>query len=323
MFMNNSYNKINYISLLFTAILLCQLLNPLSIQAADGIPYYEIPSPTVKIPNQRGYTGWKSISDKGVLIYEGYLQDGKFHGEGKLYNNGAIVYDGNWSNGVYDGVGTAYYGNGYKRYSGNIRNGILTGYGTYYHDNGNRSYEGYLKEGYREGFGISFGLDGNEIERKEYIDWTIVNGGVPSDPGRWGISTNFTILNFSGIIGESDILPSYFDSTGKPIQSISMRIESNKNYNVFIQGSNFTTKNPSQFLDITRLKVKVADKAFQPVTTTATLLDSDKAGTYTKELFFNMDLSDSNTLYNDSVQTKNIAEDTEFSTTITITYTGL
>jgi antitoxin component YwqK of YwqJK toxin-antitoxin module len=302
-------------------IFILTVLNP---QASAEIPKYEVPPSYVKIPNQKGFTGWKQIIDKGKLIYEGYLQNGVFHGEGTLYDNGLIVYSGNWSTGQYDGFGVAYYSNGGIRYEGDFKNGLLTGYGTYYHDNGNKSYAGNLKEGYREGFGTTYSIDGAELESMEYIDWTIVFKGDPGgSTGRWGISTNFTIIFFTGMIGDTDTRPGYFDTNGKTISQPSIHIESNKNYNIFIEGTDFTNESKNLYLDIKRLKVQVANNAYIPVTKTATKIDSNGSGTHTRNLQFILDLKDTGTEYNDYNQLTNIKDPTDFSTTITISFVSL
>jgi antitoxin component YwqK of YwqJK toxin-antitoxin module len=300
------------------------IFSSFSFYARAEIPKYEVPPSNIKIPNQKGYTGWKQIVDKGKLIYEGYLQKGVFHGEGVLYDNGAIVYSGNWSNGQYDGFGVAYYSNGNKRYEGDFITGLLTGYGKYYYENGNKSYDGNLKEGYREGFGTTYSIEGAEIESKEYLDWTIVfKGESGGTNGRWGLSTNFSVLFFTGMIGDSNVSAKYFDNNGQTVLQPSINIESNKNYNIFIEGTDFINENNNLLLDITRLKVQVADDAFVPVTKTATKIDSNGSGQYTRNLRFILDLKESTTEYNDSTYITNIKDTTDFSTTITISFVSL
>ena len=300
-------------------------LSSLSLHGNAEIPKYEVPPSNVKIPNQKGYTGWKQIVDnKGNLIYEGHLENGVFHGQGSLYNTGVIVYSGNWSYGQYDGFGAAYYSNGTIRYEGDFVNGLLTGSGTYYHENGNKSYEGNLKEGYREGFGTTYSNEGVEIESKQYIDWTIVFQGEPGGTnGRWGMSTNFSVLFFTGMIGDSYASPQYFDINGKAVLQPSIQVESNKNYEIFIQGTDFTNESRTLFLDISRLKVQVNNAVFIPVTNTATKIDSNGSGIYSRNLQFVLDLNDSTAEYNDSMYLTNIKDPTDFSTTITISFLSL
>ena len=52
-------------------------------------------------------TGYARLSDEeGGLLYEGYMTDGAYDGEGTLYESGSPVYDGEWKAGAYDGEGT-------------------------------------------------------------------------------------------------------------------------------------------------------------------------------------------------------------------------
>ncbi|MFE1243069.1 hypothetical protein ACFW35_02965 [Fictibacillus sp. NPDC058756] len=293
-------------------------------QGYAAIPIYEVPPSNVKIPNQKNFTGWKQILDKGQILYEGYLLDGKFHGQGTLYDNGVIVYSGNWSNGKYDGYGIAYYGDGNKWYDGEFKNGLLNGYGIYFNSNGNKSYEGNLKEGYREGFGTTYSTEGIIVESKEYIDWTIVFMGDPEvSPGRWGVNTNFSVIFFEGMIGDTIINPTYFDTNGNLVLQPAIKIDSNKNYNIFIQGTNLSSEKYNINLDISRVKVKVSNRSLQSVTNTATLIDNDVPGTFTKNFQLILDMSDTSTNYNDIEQIARIKDVTDFSTTITISYTSL
>lgn len=292
-------------------------------QVYAAIPYYEVPPSTVKIPNQRTYTGWKQIVDKGKIIYEGYLVNGKFDGQGTLYDNGVIVYSGNWSNGQYDGYGIAYYSNGNKWYDGDFKSGLLNGYGTYFNSNGTKSYEGNLKEGYREGYGTTYSADGIALESKEYIDWTLVYGNPGGTTGKWGVSTNFSVIFFECTIGDTNIRPTYFDSNGNAVLQPAMKIDSNKNYNIFVQGTNLATENNTKYLDISRVKLQVSNSSLQSITNTATMIDSDVPGTFTKNMQFVLDLSDTSTQYNDISQINSIIDPSNFSTTITISYTSL
>ncbi|MFF2532279.1 hypothetical protein ACFVS2_25555 [Brevibacillus sp. NPDC058079] len=140
---------------------------------SDTIPRYTISPPTVNIPDQKGYTGYKKIVDeKGNLLYEGNLKDGEFDGYGKLYDsNGKLMYEGDWNEGVIDGYGTVYNKNGKVSYQGNSKNGVADGYGTFYGTNGKITYQGSLKDGYREGWGTTYDTNGKVIESKHYTDY--------------------------------------------------------------------------------------------------------------------------------------------------------
>lgn len=148
-------------------------------------PLYTLPSISVNIPDQDGYTGYKKIYDNhNNLIYDGNLTDGKLDGFGVLYgDNGKVSYRGNFKDNVYDGYGSLYNKNGTLKYEGEISNGTQDKWGSYYTDEGVIQHIGNFKDGYREGFGTAYDSKGNQIESKDYTDYSnrIDNGGAPNN----------------------------------------------------------------------------------------------------------------------------------------------
>ncbi|MFW5962281.1 MAG: MORN repeat-containing protein [bacterium] len=126
------------------------------------------------------------IYENGYLVYEGYLLNGKYdgqgvlydqngrvrytgdwekgeyHGEGKLYDqNGRLRYDGEWQKGEYHGYGIERDQNGYLRYEGEWENNLYDGYGKYYDQNGRLRYDGEWQNGEEHGYGLSYDQNGN------------------------------------------------------------------------------------------------------------------------------------------------------------------
>lgn len=49
-----------------------------------------------------------------TFVYRGDFQNGKQHGNGKLYNSAVLLYEGEWKDGLKHGVGTEYHASGRK-----------------------------------------------------------------------------------------------------------------------------------------------------------------------------------------------------------------
>lgn len=78
-----------------------------------------------------------------TLIYEGDVEDDRYHGKGTVYReNGTIKYEGTWKNGQPHGEGISYYDNGNTQYKGGMKNGKYHGEGILYNPDGSVKYKG-------------------------------------------------------------------------------------------------------------------------------------------------------------------------------------
>lgn len=91
----------------------------------------------------------------GVLVhsdrvYVGTFEDGECTGTVAVFAHDTLLYRGEWKDGLFNGIGTAYYPNGKKCYEGNWEAGEYDGEGIYYDEKGNPHRhvwtEGKLKE---------------------------------------------------------------------------------------------------------------------------------------------------------------------------------
>ena len=70
--------------------------------------------------------------------YIGQILNGLPEGKGIIYYGNGNRYEGEWKNGKYEGKGIASWNDG-DRYEGDFRNGKTEGKGIYYYHNGDRS----------------------------------------------------------------------------------------------------------------------------------------------------------------------------------------
>ena len=90
--------------------------------------------------------------EDGNVLYEGMVNaEGKYEGDGKLYENGELAYEGNFVDGVKEGIGIEYDENGSMVYEGEFVKGEKNGVGTAYDTEGNTVYEGDFVIGVYEG----------------------------------------------------------------------------------------------------------------------------------------------------------------------------
>ena len=116
--------------------------------------YYYIGPLIDGLPNNRG----KIYDEKGNLIYEGEMINGRKEGYGKrYYDNG--YYIGQFSNDLKSGKGKYFFNNG-EIYEGEFDNDLLEGYGKYIYKNGNY-YVGSFSKNLKHGKGKQFYKDGN------------------------------------------------------------------------------------------------------------------------------------------------------------------
>lgn len=131
-------------------------------------------------PSLNGYQ--KIYNQQGVLIYDGYMQNGKYHGYGKLYSDeGVLLYDGYWNEGIYHHYGKLYNEQGQLMYQGYWENGKRQGYGTAFYPNGRIQYEGNWYNDVYHGWGKSFDENGQLIYEGEWVNGqpkTQINTGL-------------------------------------------------------------------------------------------------------------------------------------------------
>lgn len=157
------------------------------------------------------FTGYATDWVTSFGVYDGYIKDGTFEGQGTIKYNDGASYSGNWSNGVFDGYGVyiytdggsydGYWENGTQHgqgtltyasgavYSGNWKNGSLDGYGIFTYSDGSE-YNGYWKNGKQEGQGTLTYTDGsvfsgNWLNAKRDGYGVIIYGSGAKYDGYW------------------------------------------------------------------------------------------------------------------------------------------
>jgi hypothetical protein len=78
----------------------------LKLMVEEPIIYYKDGEKMYEGDVQNGYG--KYYSEDGILLYEGYFKNKKFHGKGKQYIPFGIVYEGEFENGKKKGSGIFY-----------------------------------------------------------------------------------------------------------------------------------------------------------------------------------------------------------------------
>lgn len=101
------------------------------------------------------YNGNGLLYNKGKKYYQGDFDDGIFNGRGKLYHEGRLLYNGEFKKGKYNGYGALYASNGSKKYIGEFKDGVYNGVGTMY-SNGYVVYKGEFKDGQYNGKGTLY-----------------------------------------------------------------------------------------------------------------------------------------------------------------------
>ncbi|MGL4762421.1 MAG: hypothetical protein ACRCWG_13320 [Sarcina sp.] len=118
--------------------------------------------------NEGDKTGNARVYYKNSLKYEGYLSDGIYDGEGKLYDAGErLEYKGKFKDGRRSGYGISYDSVGNAIYKGQWKNDLQEGEGELLNSNGERIYKGMFYKGKALGLGISIE---NEIDNILYCE---------------------------------------------------------------------------------------------------------------------------------------------------------
>lgn len=185
-------------------------------------------------PSLNGYQ--KIYNQQGVLIYDGYMQNGKYHGYGKLYSDeGVLLYDGYWNDGIYHHYGKLYNEQGQIIYEGYLDNGKKQGYGKLFYSNDQIKYEGNWYNDLYHGWGKSFKENGQLEYEGEWVN------GVPKTIINTGVS-GFSLLsmpNTASIVNETGLsLSTNIQNTLKPLNtSDDKNIYEEDSYNTNIQGN--------------------------------------------------------------------------------------
>ena len=113
----------------------------------------------------------------GDLIYEGDFLEGKYHGQGTLYEIGKYErkgifsefkrkkYIGEFNNGNFEGTGKLYMDHSlgkYLYYEGKFKNGLFNDEGILFYQNGKKFYDGNFKDGQICGKGVRFYKNGSK-----------------------------------------------------------------------------------------------------------------------------------------------------------------
>lgn len=104
---------------------------------------------------------YKVIEDANFK-YEGYVKDGKKHGQGTLSYKSGDKYVGQWQNDQKHGQGTYIYADG-EKYEGQWKDGHMHGQGTYYFKNDNR-FTGQWQNDQKHGRGTYYFKNGDTWE---------------------------------------------------------------------------------------------------------------------------------------------------------------
>ena len=106
-------------------------------------------------------------------LFEGEYKNGeKFKGKLRIYFddiNNILKSEYEVNNGLIEGKGKEYYGNGRLKYKGNFKNGKYEGNGIlYYEFFGHIKYDGEFKNGMKNGFGKEFDKEGNIVYQGKF-----------------------------------------------------------------------------------------------------------------------------------------------------------
>lgn len=144
-----------------------------------------------------------------------------------------------------------------------------------------------------------------------------------------GLQLNFDSMNFNGLVGSTGNTATY-SKTGTGVNQAQMTIRAKNNYTVAVSGSDLTTGGPTPVtLKVNRMQVQVDTGPGTPLSTTSTTIDNNsgltQTTTVTKAVTFSLDLDDTGatTTYGDEANLTNLTADTDFTSSVTLSFTGL
>jgi antitoxin component YwqK of YwqJK toxin-antitoxin module len=147
--------------------------------------------------------GFIKIYEQGNLLYEGFIKNGLYHGEGKVYTNtkqiamegefvegkllngfmreffgdGSVFREGHIKEDLYEGHIKEYFSDGKILFDGYYSKGVKHGKGTLYHRNGRAKQNGLFKEGaFEEGEILLYYEDSQVIKIEGSIQGMYLNG---------------------------------------------------------------------------------------------------------------------------------------------------
>lgn len=135
-------------------------------------------------------------------------------------------------------------------------------------------------------------------------------------------ATDFNSLFFLGMVGNENNYAMAKMGT-EVVNSPHIYMSARENYSLMISGTDMTTTQGELF-SVSRIGVSVDNGELVRLSNAPTLIDSG-AGTLSirKPIAFKLDLSMRNNSYPDNDRLQALTEDTEFTNTITFSYTGL
>ena len=132
-----------------------------------------------RIPEWSGKVIVYYDEEKRTPMYSGRLEEGVLQGAGKEYDgDGLLTYEGSFSDGVRSGSGVGYEA-GVLVYEGQFQNGVYEGAGKLY-DEGRLAYQGGFSEGLPNGMGIAYS-EGKKCYEGEFVDGVYEGSGIAYD----------------------------------------------------------------------------------------------------------------------------------------------
>ena len=124
--------------------------------------------------DENNRTGQGKVYYRGILKYEGFIKNGVYEGEGKLYDlDGKVEFEGVFKAGKRFGYGISYDSIGNPIYKGQWKNDFQDGEGELLNSNGDTIYKGMFYKGKALGLGTAVE---NEIENILYRELEVMIG---------------------------------------------------------------------------------------------------------------------------------------------------
>lgn len=137
--------------------------------------YYE----DSRIPEWSGKVIVYYDREKRTPMYSGRLEEGVLQGAGKEYDgDGLLTYEGSFSDGVRSGSGVGYEA-GVLVYEGQFQNGVYEGMGSLY-EAGRLAYQGSFSEGLPNGMGTAYSEE-KKCYEGEFVDGVYEGSGTAYD----------------------------------------------------------------------------------------------------------------------------------------------
>jgi len=135
---------------------------PPEIKAAPAVPGKEMPLNIQLKPKDEFKDLQYEVIEGENFKYEGYVKNGKKHGQGSLFFNSGDKYVGEWRNDKKHGQGTYTYSDG-EKYVGQWQGGNMHGKGAYFFKSGN-NFVGHWQKDKKQGRGTYYFKNGDKWE---------------------------------------------------------------------------------------------------------------------------------------------------------------